>query len=224
MDENKKVWLPPGVYSHWCHLFPNITSPPSEFYALLEKALEQRRIPKIDISRVYHKEGGLLSAKREYLRMRFDRLVFDVCGAPFGEGFFVSSWFTELPLINPLAILASIVGAVALFIIFVQVFGFWLGSLLLALGIIFLCWHMRAAIGNFLADLDSSILKLPWIGSLYRTFFRRITYYRIDTTLMYQEAIHAAVMQAVDDFTRAQGLKPLTEMERKPILKHLYRN
>jgi hypothetical protein len=84
MSENQKVWLPPGVYSHWCHLFPNISSPPSEFYGLLEKALDERKIPKTAISRVYHKEGSLLSAKREYLRMNFDRLVFDVCGAPFG--------------------------------------------------------------------------------------------------------------------------------------------
>jgi hypothetical protein len=224
MDENKKILLPPGVYSHWCHLFPNMVSPPSEFYSLLEKALEQRKIPKVEISRIYHKEGGLLSAKREYLRMCFDRLVFDVCGAPFGVGFFVSSWFTELPLINPLAILASLAGLVMLFMIFVQFFGFWLGVSLLALGAAFLGWHQRVAIGNFLADLDSSLLKIPWIGPLYRSFFRRTTYYRIDTTLMYQEAVHAAVMQAVDDFTRAQGIKPLTEMERKPILKHIYRN
>ena len=91
MNENKKVLLPPGVYSHWCHLFPQISSPPSAFYALLEAALEERKIPKVAISRVYHKEGGLLSAQREYLRMNFDRLVFDVCGAPFGTGFFVSS-------------------------------------------------------------------------------------------------------------------------------------
>ena len=88
----------------------------------------------------------------------------------------------------------------------------------------FLAWHQRVAIGKFLADLDTSLLKLPWIGSVYRMFFRRITYYRIDTTLMYQEAVHAAVMQAVDAFTCDKGIKPLTELERKPILKYIYRN
>jgi len=224
MSENQKVWLPPGVYSHWCHLFPNISSPPSEFYGLLEKALDERKIPKTAISRVYHNEGSLLSAKREYLRMNFDRLVFDVCGAPFGTGFFVSSWFTELPLINPLAILLSLIGFAALFVAFIYIFGLWLGTSLLLLGLIFLCIHQRVAIGIFLADLDSSLLKLPFIGSIYRTFFRRITYYRIDTTLMYQDAVHAAVMQAVDDFTRAQGIAPLSDSERKPILKYLKRN
>ena len=71
MNENKKVLLPPGVYSHCCYLLPQISSPPSAFYALLEAALEETKIPKVAISRVYHKEGGLLSAQREYLRMNF---------------------------------------------------------------------------------------------------------------------------------------------------------
>jgi hypothetical protein len=223
MNKNTESWLPPGVYARWCKLFPGVSAQPSEFYDLLQKALEQRKIPKIEISRVYHREGGIFSAKREYLRMSSERLVFDVCAAPFGTGFFISYWFAELPLINPLLILLGFAAFGVLSVIFAHVFGFWLGASLLALGVAFLGWYMRVGIGNFLADIDLNLLKLPWIGSVYRTFFRRITYYRIDATQMYYDAVNGTIMQAIDEFTTAQGIKPLTDMERTPVLKYLYR-
>ncbi len=54
-------------------------------------------------------EGGLFSGSREYLRVKRQEHVFDVCGAPFGRAFFVSWWLTEqqgclrsLPLIGEL--------------------------------------------------------------------------------------------------------------------------
>jgi hypothetical protein len=158
MNKNTESWLPPGVYARWCKLFPGVSAQPSEFYDLLQKALEQRKIPKIEISRVYHREGGIFSAKREYLRMSSERLVFDVCAAPFGTGFFISYWFAELPLINPLLILLGFAAFGVLSVIFAHVFGFWLGASLLALGVAFLGWYMRVGIGNFLADID---LKPP---------------------------------------------------------------
>lgn len=35
--------------------------------------------------------------KRDYLRITRDRLVFDICAAPFAKGFFVSWWQIKLP-------------------------------------------------------------------------------------------------------------------------------
>jgi hypothetical protein len=40
--------------------------------------------------------SGLLSAKREYLHVRRGKLAFDICGAPFGTGFFLSCWLAEM--------------------------------------------------------------------------------------------------------------------------------
>ena len=37
----------------------------------------------------------IASAKREYLRMQRGKYAFDICAAPFGNGFFVSWWFTS---------------------------------------------------------------------------------------------------------------------------------
>ena len=34
------------------------------------------------VSRIDHREGGILSAKREYLRVRRKELIFDICARP----------------------------------------------------------------------------------------------------------------------------------------------
>jgi hypothetical protein len=40
---------------------------------------------------------------------------------------------------------------------------------------------------------------------------------------MYQEMVHAAVLDAVDELTKARGVRGLTELERKPVLKEFFR-
>lgn len=120
-------------------------------------AIERRAIPDAAQSRVDWREGGVLSAKREYLRVRRKQYTFDICGAPFGTGFFVSWWLTE---------------------------------------------------------------PLGCLGGYIR---RRETYYRIDTALMFQEAVHAAVLEVIDGMTSAKGIRGLSELDRKPILRSLVR-
>ena len=85
------------IFSHWHHLIENFQASPMEFYSQVETALQKRQIPDLKISRVDWREGGLLSAKREYLRVRRKEFVFDICGAPFGTAFFFSWWLGELP-------------------------------------------------------------------------------------------------------------------------------
>src|SRR5438105_1005245 len=85
-----------GVIAHWSTLVENFSIPPKSFYALVESSAAKRRIPDLTVSRVDWHEGGVLSARREYLRFRRDRLVVDVCTAPFGTGCFFSSWTAQI--------------------------------------------------------------------------------------------------------------------------------
>ena len=156
------------VFSHWYHLLEGVKASPLDFYSSVDRAVAQRLVPDSKCSRVDWREGGLLSAKREYLRIRRKEFIFDICGAPFGNSFFVSWWLGEVP-----------------------------SGLLALLG------------------------GIPLLGAFFRLFIRPITYYRIDTATMFQEAIHAAVMEAVDQLTTTGGLRSLSEAERKPILKQL---
>jgi hypothetical protein len=68
-----------------------------EFYKAAEEAIKKREIPGISFSRVRYSEGGVLSANREYLHIARGEMAYDLCAAPFGTGFFVSSWYAEKP-------------------------------------------------------------------------------------------------------------------------------
>jgi len=86
----------PLVISHWHHLIEGLHDSPQRFYGSLEGAITRRQIPGTELSRIDYREGGIFSAKREYLRVRRNEYVFDICAAPFGNSFFVSWWLGEL--------------------------------------------------------------------------------------------------------------------------------
>ena len=57
------------------------------------------------------------------------------------------------------------------------------------------------------------------MGRLYEILFSPPTFYKLDTALMFQEAVHNAVLEVIDGMTSAKGLRALSDLERKPILK-----
>jgi len=97
------------IVSHWNTMIEGLQVSPKEFFSAVEQEIERRQTPETKFSRIDWREGGLMSAKREYLRVRRKDLAFDVCGAPFGSGFFVSWWLGEVPS-GILAVLARIPG------------------------------------------------------------------------------------------------------------------
>ena len=52
---------------------------------------------------------------------------------------------------------------------------------------------------------------------------RRVTYYRIDTALMFQDSVHSAVLEVIGQATEGKGIKALSELEKKPILSDLFK-
>ncbi len=159
-----------SILSHWYHLVEGLQASPKEFYASVKQAIAKRQIPDSWITWVDWREGGLLSAKREYLRVRRRGLIFDICGAPFGTGFFFSWWLGEVPS------------------------GFW-----------------------------ALVSLVPFFGPLMVRTFRPDTYYKVDTALMFQESVSQAVFEVINQTTSAKGLRPLSELERKPILREFQR-
>jgi hypothetical protein len=82
-----------AVIDHWYALVPGFTSSSKDFYESIEKELKERQVPGLEIFHVDFAEGGIMSSKREYLRMTRERLVFDICSAPFGTAHFFSCRF-----------------------------------------------------------------------------------------------------------------------------------
>lgn len=83
------------VMNRWSHTFEDSSLSAEDFYTKLQKVLEGQQMPNTTINRATHKEGGMFSSSREYLRVKHRDLVFDICAAPFGKNFFISWWLYE---------------------------------------------------------------------------------------------------------------------------------
>jgi hypothetical protein len=211
-----------GVISHWCTLIENLQASPLQFYESVETALKRREVPETKNSRVDYKESGVLSSKREYLHVAREKLVFDICGAPFGTGFFVSWWLAEeKQKLNPLFKILAVIVSVGLVAWTLNQLGLFWGTMAICLVVP----GVLALINNMATEgtlNDDFIRVLPIIGPLYEWLFKSATYYRIDTTLMFQKAVHNAVLEVIDEMTTAKGLRSLGEGDRKPVMREFY--
>lgn len=81
-----------NYHSRWNTLIDNFEYSPKEFYKRLKTELELHGVTKINIKEVYIKEGGIMSFSRIYLRATWKDYQYDICGAKFGHGFFISWW------------------------------------------------------------------------------------------------------------------------------------
>jgi hypothetical protein len=211
------------VLNHWYALIPGFRTPTTEFYASIEAELKARDVLGLEMSRVEFAEGGLLSAKRTYLRMTRERLVFDVCSSPFGTGHFFSCRFAEIPAVIKLWQLAVTMIGVFVFIgMLWRVFGFILGTLAIIVAFIFGIYFLRA-VAMGLHDVDAMLIKSPVVGPIYERFFRKETYYREDTRLMYHDTVNEIVKAKVEEVTGAKGIKLVRFNEYDPIWNELYK-
>ncbi len=163
--------VPAAIVGRWSQMIEGLVMSPSSFYESFREAIAEKQIPDLEIGEVYAHEGGVFSSKRLYLTVKRGELVYLICGAPFGNGFFVSSWLG--PRASTWLILASIMP---------------LGSLM-----------------------------FPWL-------FRDKTYHEYDTTSMFQSLVHSALTGTVDGMVETKGLRPLTDNDRKPILREFFAN
>ena len=85
------------VLSRWQHPFADFDFSAQEFYSKVQETLTQAKIRGVEYSRITFSQGGMLSSSREYLRIKRNEFVVYVCAAPFGTGFFVSTWLVERP-------------------------------------------------------------------------------------------------------------------------------
>lgn len=101
---------------NWSHLFPDMQHDPEEFYRLVEKVLEEKQVPDFKTTLRTFKEGSILSHTRLYLEVSRGDYLFHICAAPFGTGFFFSSWarknsssnfLEKIPVIGPIIAEAS---------------------------------------------------------------------------------------------------------------------
>jgi hypothetical protein len=83
------------IHDHGYELFTNLQLSTREFYKLLEDMIADFKYPDVKCQTEELKEGGVFSAKRQYLSINWGRHKFLVCASPFGKSFFISWWHQE---------------------------------------------------------------------------------------------------------------------------------
>lgn len=231
------------VFSHWYKSYDGFNTSALDFYSTVDGEVKRRSIPGLAARHIDRKEAGVFSAKRTYLRVTRQELIFDICAAPFGTGFFFSWWLTlrrGYPLLYALLVLVLL-----LLVLKTPLYGFafstlggWLMSwygffrqhasavtivLEAVLRILFYVFLLLILPRFGIRYAEESVLAIPVIGRLYEWLFRPATYYRIDTTLMFQAQVKGAVESVIDGLLTAKGLRALTEEEKKPIMREYLR-
>lgn len=211
------------LFEHWYSLVSGQNFSSKDFYAKIEEVLAAQRLPALSISRVDVFEGGILSDKREYLRMQRERIIFDVCAAPVGTNYFFSyRFYALLPVVKPWEAAAALFILGAALHLISKLFGLFLGPAMVAIGLGFLVWLMRNAIGMGLRDVDMAILKIPVVAPLYERYFRKDTYYRQDMRLAFGAIVSGVVKQEAERVTAAKGVRLLREYSYSPVFFDLY--
>lgn len=204
---------------HWYVVNPNFDTITSEFYDAIEYDLKQKEISGMEVSRIEYAEGGMLSAKRVYLRMRRERLVFDVCAAPFGTSWFFSYRFGEIPLVIHLwEVLVLLVALAGVVWFYMSLFGIMLGPILFAASLLSLLLMMRNTVSMGMQDLDAALLQIPVVGAFYEVFLRKDdTYYRQDTRLAYRDIVDNIIRARIDEVSAVGGIKLVEYKDATPI-------
>ena len=158
--------------SHWNQTVELDNVTPREFYDSVQARVAQHQLRNVKMRVVEFNEGGVLSDRREYLRVQSGEDIFDLCAVPFGGGLYVSSWLADQP-----------------------------------------------------SPFLDAMAATPIVGIVVRAYLRFMhpeTYYRVDSSLLFQSVVHSCVLEVLEELITIQGARPLSEFDRKPVMRELY--
>ncbi|MBX7208672.1 MAG: hypothetical protein K1X78_10190 [Verrucomicrobiaceae bacterium] len=197
----------PEVHKHQGTYIEKFSVPPGEFYAAIEREIAALGIPDIAVSRVFYREGGPVSAEREYLRIGRGRLGYIVCAASWGTSFFFSKRFTEktrnLRVWEVVAMLAFLASA---FAAYWQFLGLVWGIIIFVLNVIAAAMLCRNAVAMGWDWLDDLLLRLPVIGTFYENYLRPGAYFKDDTLGLFVNLADSIVDRQIKAFTADSGV------------------
>lgn len=210
--------------SHWTIPFVDLNTSPSDFYANVEAAFAKREAPDVEVSRVTWKERSAISPERVYLRFQRLEYVCDICAAPFGKDFFFSSWLVmRMPSLTVPHWIGMGTTLFLLTFMFTNVFGFFKGLFFLILLLSFLWLLIRSGVIETPIEVEEFLLGLTVIGAIRDVYFRKPTYFEIDSALMFHAVVHIAVLECIDDLTDAKGLPRIGPSDRAPINRDFFK-
>ncbi|MFM2294305.1 MAG: hypothetical protein RLZZ350_718 [Verrucomicrobiota bacterium] len=211
------------ILQHWISPVDGFSYPPTEFYEAVKNELASKKIPQMEMSYVEFAEGGLFSDKRTYLRLMRERMTIDICAAPFGNLYFFSCRTLFVPPVIELWHLLFVAGLFfGIYLLLVKYLGVVFAAIALVTLVAAIFQVLRNTLTMGLYQLDSLLVKLAAIGPIYEVWFRKETYYRHDTRLLYLGIVPQVVQKLAEEVTAAKGVKLVQQFQRNPILGELY--
>lgn len=207
---------PAIVISHWHHSAENLTTSALEFYQSIEMALRARQID-VQVERIDWNEGGILTAKRQYLRVSYQRFVFDISAFPFGREFYFGWWHGKKPVsFSAAAGCMAVLAFPLVYVMAVAALGVVTGTIgflvLLFIAVMSLATQASGAASDFLEMLVS----LPYVGRIFRVLFKPGTYYAEDTRIIFAETVERSVQEVIAGILTINNMSPLTPEQRAP--------
>ena len=206
------------VLDHWVDQSLDSSYSTDEVYAAIEQQLEARNIPGLKVSRVDYTEGGLLSNKRTYLRLERAQMAFDFCAAPFGNDYFFSCrTIFSVPILNIWHLLVALYLSPIIFNNVLKPMGLYYGAGAVLAVIVTFAILFRQGVKAEFAFLDTALLQLPLVAPIYWFLYRRDTYYREDTRIMYQTVVPQIIKAYLDEISAAKGVKLIRQHRCLPV-------
>ena len=206
------------VLDHWVSQAPDSSYSTDEVYAAIEQQLEARNIPGLKVSRVDYTEGGLLSNKRTYLRLERAQLAFDFCAAPFGNDYFFSCrTIFSVPMLNVWHLLSLLAISPVIYNSILKPMGLYYGVGAVIAVVVTFAILCRQGVKAEFAFLDTALLQIPILNVIYWFLYRRDTYFREDTRIMYMTVVPQIIQAYLDEVSAAKGIQLVRQQRRAPL-------
>jgi hypothetical protein len=210
------------ILDYWIHSADGFSMSPQEFYANVEQQMEARKIPGMEITRQEFAEAGMLSDKRLYLRLMRERLAITTCAAPFGKVFFFSCRTVYVPaLVRLWHILAAFVFFYAVGRLLIIPLGLPFAAIAVITLIFAIAGVLRNASAEGFSDLDSILLGIPVVATIYEDWFREDTYYRLDSRNLYLKLLPKLILEIAGETCAEKGVKLEPQFQRTPAIAKL---
>ncbi len=84
-----------NILARWQTVIESVACSPLEFFDRIENSLTECELPNLSISQIIRSEGGWFSQRRIYLRVRYQKMCFDISAFIIGGCLIVGWWLHE---------------------------------------------------------------------------------------------------------------------------------
>lgn len=86
---------PRYIRKHWQESYPSLSLSAKTFYDEVTEKIRALELKDVSVERVFLYQTNVFGGAREYLRVKRQNFMFDICAAPYGTTYFVSWWLGE---------------------------------------------------------------------------------------------------------------------------------